>query len=114
MKPGLLEMKREAPACLPEQIDCAVTNLAVNFEHLKLPTAGPRQAIRPIKRSFFAVRQLLLASSRLVWTVWTHRMLVNELDDLTGADFRDLGISPKDAASSAWNEARRRAAERFN
>jgi uncharacterized protein YjiS (DUF1127 family) len=120
MKPGLLEMERQVSVGSPDQQDRPVTNFAINVENLKTSplTAPPRQGIHRVRNVIFAIflagRQILLASHRLVWTIWTYRALVNELDSLTEADFRDLGVRPKDAASVAWKEAWRRAAERYH
>jgi uncharacterized protein YjiS (DUF1127 family) len=120
MKPGLLEMERQVPVGSPDQQDRPVTNFAINFENLKtspltaLPHHGIHRARNVTFAIFFAGRQILLAARRLVWTIWTYRALVNELDSLTEADFRDLGVRTKDAASVAWKEAWRRAAERYH
>jgi len=120
MKPGLLEMERQVSVSSPDQQDRPVTDFAINFENLKTSalTALPHHGIHRARNATFAIllaiRQILLAACRLVWTIWTYRALVNELDSLTEADFRDLGVRPKDAASVAWKEAWRRAAERYH
>jgi uncharacterized protein YjiS (DUF1127 family) len=108
MKPGLLEMERQISVSSPDQQDRPVTNFAINFENLKTSPLSVTFAIS------LAIRRILLAACRLVWAIWTYRALVNELDSLTEADFRDLGVRPKDAASLAWKEAWRRAAERYH
>jgi uncharacterized protein YjiS (DUF1127 family) len=119
MKTSLLEMKRHVPARSSEQQDLPLKKLSVNFENLKTSplTALPHHGIHPSRNLTFAislaVRQILLASRKLVWAIWTYGITVNEIDSLTEADFRDLGIRPKDAASVAWKEAWRRAAQRF-
>lgn len=116
MKPGLLEMERQASVRSSDQQDRPVTN----FKSLRTSPlmALPDHVCHSAKGVSFAIvlafRQILLASSQLVWAIWTYRTLVNELDSLAEADFRDLGIRPKDAASVAWKEACRRAAERFH
>jgi hypothetical protein len=120
MKPGLLEIERLVSVSSPDQHDRPVTNFANSFENLEtspltaLPHRGIPQARNVTLAIFLAGRQTLLAARRLVWTTWTYRALVNELDSLTEADFRDLGVRPKDAASVAWKEAWRRAAERYH
>jgi hypothetical protein len=119
MKLSLLEMERHVSVRSSEQQDRPLTNLSVNFENLQTSplTALPHRGIHAARSVsfaiFLAIRQILLASRQLVWATWTYRTLVNEIDSLTEADFRDLGIRPKDAASVAWKEAWRRAVERF-
>jgi uncharacterized protein YjiS (DUF1127 family) len=120
MKPGLFEMERHVSVRSSEQQDRPPTNLSVNFENLQTSplTALPNRGIHAARSVsfliFLAIEQILLASRQLVWVTWTYRTLVNEIDSLTEADFRDLGIRPNDAASVAWKEAWRRAAERFH
>lgn len=120
MKPGLLEMECQVLASSPDRRDHPVASFAINFENLKTspPTALPHHGI-PRARNvtlaiLVAIRQILLAACRLVWTIWTYRALVNELDNLAEADFRDLAVRSADASSIAWEEARRRAAERYH
>jgi uncharacterized protein YjiS (DUF1127 family) len=115
MKQGLLEIERPSS---PDQQDRPPMNFAMNFEDLKISAAPPHHGIHRFRKVTFAIsraiRQTLFAAWRLVWTIWTYRALINELDSLTKADFRDLGVRPKDEASVAWKEARRRAAERYH
>jgi hypothetical protein len=118
MKLGLLEMERQVSVSLPDQQNRPKSDCAINFENSKIssPTALPLHSIHPARNVTFAIvlamRQILVAARRLVWTIWNYRALINELDSLTEADFRGLGVRPKDAASLAWKEAWRRAAER--
>jgi len=120
MKPGVLEMERQVLVSSSDQQDRPGTNFAINLEtpRTSAPTALPLHGIRWSRSVtfaiFLAIRQILPAACRLVCTIWTYKALVNELDNLTEADFRDLGVRPKDAASVAWKEAWRRAAARYD
>jgi hypothetical protein len=101
-----------------DQQDPSVVGFTSNFES---PNPSPLTAlhhnhIHRMERVTFAVfpavMRALLAAGRLAWTIWTYRALINERDNLTEADLRDLAIKPGEATSLAWKEARQRAAER--
>jgi uncharacterized protein YjiS (DUF1127 family) len=53
------------------------------------------------------------AAGGLIRTIWNYRALINELDQLTEADLRDLTIKPGETTSVAWSEAGRLVAERI-
>jgi hypothetical protein len=117
MKLGLLEIERQVLNGSPNQQDLPLASLAINSNNSKVSlTAQP--AIHRVRtfafRTVLAIRRMSLVACRLAWTIGTYRTLVNELDNLTEADLRDLSIEPKDVASIAWKEARRRGAERFH
>jgi hypothetical protein len=117
MTPALLKMERHVSGS-PDQEDHLATNFAVNLESLKTPTAPTYPGIPPARNlmntTFLAIRQILLAVRRLVWTLWTYRALVNELDNLAERDLRDLSIDRMDTSSRAWEEARRRASRQYD
>ena len=118
MVSGLFEMRRQASRSSRDQQDPSVVGFTSDFES---PNPSPLIAqqhnhIHGMERVTFAVfpavMRALLAAGRLAWTIWTYRALINELDNLTEADLRDLAIKPGEATSLAWKEARRRATER--
>ena len=101
-----------------DQQDPSVVGFTSDFEspNPAPPTAPQHNHIHRMERATFAVfpavMRALLAAGRLAWTIWTYRAVINELDNLTEADLRDLAIKPGEATSLAWKEARQRAAER--
>jgi len=111
---GLFEMRRPASRSSRDQQDPSVVGFTSDFER---PNPSPLTALqhnhiheRVIFIAFPAIMRALLAAGRLAWTIWTYRALINELDNLTEADLRDLSIKHGEATSLAWKEARQRAA----
>jgi hypothetical protein len=54
-------------------------------------------------------RRVSVTVGGLIRAAWAYGTVVNELNSLTDADFRDMLIYRGDASVSAWDEARRRA-----